>query len=486
MKKLSFIIILGLLLGGCDAVYRYLVLPDVRQEFAIFPDVAALSALNDTAYSVSQDGMSIIYNAKNWKIEIRYMSDYQLNNFEFPEESKLGEFSGNPYTFGNWIDPKLGIIPVRFSVFKVSIFNYTGTKLNYNPEATTLFTNRGDELRAYAREKKNAKNMSMEDYFTKRKGKSGVEDDVFETRMGIVRRTMFYYGKPVYKGDSREGLIVFDPVDESVQQIKIEIKNFVLSYNENNEPAEFRDLVFHFKQKEVTDEIKNNREVINAAKIDSTVGSLPIVLLKYNSLQGKVRWEQPWNPYPQSVPNLVAHAQRNTQLKLKFIQGSFDDAFQVKAPIAILFGNGLVPEFSPTFVSASAEFISNGGVIYIDNCYVKEGNNFRPTMDEYLSNLQKKLVGKMEYKRIEDNHAIFTQPTKLNALPNGYDELLPERERSYFLKGIFFNGKLAVIYSSKGYPVHWAEDLTEANTKQLDFGVNILTYALKTKQEFKK
>ncbi|MBI2417188.1 MAG: DUF4159 domain-containing protein [Ignavibacteriales bacterium] len=461
MKKLSFIIILGLLFGGCDAVYRYLVLPDVRQEYAIFPDATALAALNDTAYSVSQDGMSLIYNAKNWKIEIRYMSDYQLNNFEFPEESKLGEFSGNPYTFGNWIDPKLGITPVRFSVFKVSIFNYTGTKLNYNPEGTTMFTNRGDELRAYAREKKNAKSMSMEEYFTKRKGKSGVEDDVFETRMGIVRRTMLYYGKPVYKGDSREGLVVFDPVDESVQNIKIEIKDFVLAYNENNEPTEFRDLVYHCTQKEITD-------------------------VKYNSLQGKVRWEQPWNPYPQSVPNLVAHAQRNTQLKLKFIQGSFDDAFQVKAPIAMLFGNGLVPEFSPTFVSASAEFISNGGVIYIDNCYVKEGNNFRPTMDEYLSSLQKKLVGKMEYKRIEDTHAIYNQPNKLNELPNGYDELLPERERAYFLKGIFFNGKLAVIYSSKGYPVHWAEDFTEANTKQLDFGVNILTYALKTKQEFKK
>lgn len=486
MKKFSLILLISFIFGGCDAIYRYLILPTERQEYAIYPDMDAIATLRDSNYSVSQDGMSVIYNAKNWKIEIRYMSDYQLNNFEFPEDSKMGEYSGNPYTYGNWIDPKLGYTPTRFTVFKVSVYNYTGTKLNYNPELTTLFTNRGDELKAYAREKKNAKNMSMEEYFTKRKGKSGMEDDVFETRMGIVRRTLFYFGKPIYKGDNRDGLLVFDPVDESVNQIKIEIKKFILSYDENNEPNEFKDLVFYFKQKEVSDEAKKTREIINTAKMDSTSGALPIVLLKYNSLPGKIRWEYPWNPMPGSVPNLVAHAQRNTNLKLKFIQGSYDDAMQVKSPVAMLFGNGLIPEFSPSFVNASAEFLAAGGILYIDNCNVKEGDTFKPTMDEFLTNLQKKLIGKVEYKKIDEAHPIFNEPNSLRTLPRGYDEQLSDREQTHFLKGIYLNGKLSVIYSAKGYPLSWAEELTEANTKQLDFGVNILTYALKTKKEFKK
>ena len=158
-----------------------------------------------------------------------------------------GVYSGNPFTYGNWIDPSLGYTPRRFSVFKVTIYNYTGSKLNFDPEISLLQTDRGDNLNAYAREQKNAKYLSMEDYFKKQKGSSGVEDEIYETRMGIARRTMLYYGKPIYKGDSREGLVVYDPIVEKVEKLKISIPRFITGYDENNEPSDYIDLSFFFQ-----------------------------------------------------------------------------------------------------------------------------------------------------------------------------------------------------------------------------------------------
>jgi hypothetical protein len=110
-----------------------------------------------------------------------------------------------------------------------------------------LQTDRGDNFNAYAREQKNSKFYSMEEYYQKRKGTSGVDDEIFETRMGIARRTMLYYGKPVYKGDSRDGLIVFNPIVDDVEKLKITVKDFVTGYDENNEPSEFQDLFYSSK-----------------------------------------------------------------------------------------------------------------------------------------------------------------------------------------------------------------------------------------------
>jgi len=142
---------------GCDSVYKYIFLPPERVEYTLVPDKEAMIALQDSNYYISKNEQAVGYDARSWKIEIRYMPDYQLNTFEFPEESKAGVYSGNPYTYGNWIDPSLGYTPRRFSVFKITIYNYTSSKLNFDPELTLLQTDRGDNFNAYAREQKKCK-----------------------------------------------------------------------------------------------------------------------------------------------------------------------------------------------------------------------------------------------------------------------------------------------------------------------------------------
>lgn len=483
MRYKSLLIIALLFFSGCDSIYRYIFLPPEREEYTIVPSEDFLKSNKDTLYKLAAGSQSLVYDAKSWKFEIKYMSDYQLNNFEFPEESRAREFSGNPYTYGNWVDPETGITPRRFTVFKVTIYNYTNTKINFDPEQVILQTDRGDIFKTYAREKKNARNYSIEEYFQKLKGTSGVEDDVFETRMGIARRTMHYYGKPIYKGDSRDGLIVFDPVVESVKKLRLTVKNFILSYDENNEPNEFTDLTFTFDQRPMTDEeILAQRGVIPGRR-DSSKVILNAALIKYNSQPGQLIYENPWNPVPRSLPNIINYVGRNTKYTVRLVMGGFGESDVMDSKIAFIMGNGLIPEISSSFINSMGDYINNGGTVFMDNCFFNTDYPFKQQFEDILKSVQSHIKGKTEIKEIPINHEIFNVPYKFTDLPQGMDDFTPRiLLKADHLIGLFVDGNPRVILSTKGYPVLWAEEVSNTDiTRQLQFGVNIFTYAFKNK-----
>ena len=191
----------------------------------LVPDEQLTARSGDSRFKISADKQTVSYDAKDYKIEIKYMTDSHLNMAEFPDQSQSGLYSTNPFTYGNWVDPDLGYIPNRFTVFKVTIFNYAASKVNFDPENSFVKTDKGESYSAYGREEKNSRNQSLEAYFKRKKGTSGIDDDVFESRMGIVRRTVHYLGKPVFRGDVRDGLIVFEPLTDGVEQLKLTVKN---------------------------------------------------------------------------------------------------------------------------------------------------------------------------------------------------------------------------------------------------------------------
>jgi hypothetical protein len=93
-------IIILLLLAGCDKAYRYFLFAPSQPEFTLEPDMEMMRAFNDSSYSISRDGQSVIFDRKAYKIEVKYMSDYQLNTVEFADDSKDEEFSANPFPTG--------------------------------------------------------------------------------------------------------------------------------------------------------------------------------------------------------------------------------------------------------------------------------------------------------------------------------------------------------------------------------------------------
>lgn len=472
---------------GCDSIYRYIFLPPERIEYTLVPDREAMDALQDTNYFISKNGQVVGYDARSWKIEIRYMSDYQLNTFEFPEESKAGIFSGNPFTYGNWIDPSLGYTPRRFTVFKVTIYNYTSSKLNFDPEMTLLQTDRGDNFNAYAREQKNAKYLSIEEYFKKRKGTSGIDEEVFETRMGIARRTMLYYGKPIYKGDSRDGLVVYDPIVDKVEKLKISIPRFIIGYDENNEPSDFVSLNFFFKQVPLNKEILSKTEVI-ASTTDTTTnksqqqlsGSFRLAQVKYvddarASIFTKEKLPQikeTWDPNPKGISNLLNYIEANSSLKTKLSQVTVDELSLGDYELALLTGIGSSPMIEQSLQSF-IDFIEKGGFLVFDISTFREGMSSNAS--RYFQMISEKLKGNVSLKNLSIDHPIFNNPKKLSAIPGGYEIINPNIETTFQLRGIFLEGKLVALETGKSYSMLWDD---EQQIQALDFGLNLAAYSL--------
>lgn len=478
MKRILLLAVLLLPLAGCNTVFEYIFLPPGRTELTIVPDADAIAALADSGYSISPSGDAIVYDARTWKFEIKYVTDYQLNTFEFPQESDDFEFSSNPYTFGNWVDPELGYTPRRFSVFQVTIFNYSGAKLNYNPELSSLLSDRGDNFLAYAREKKNATNLSIEEYYQKLKGTSGSDDEIFETRMGIARRTMLYFGKPVYKGDSRDGLVVFDPLVDDVERIKIDVKKFITAYDENNEPSEFKDMVFYFKQ--VPFEKPSDTGQSDSDTTKSNKQSVKISQIIYTSQGGALTYDPPWNPAPRAMNQIVAYIDRNMPTNTRSYNGTFSDQNVKESKIAFLLANGQKPEFMSSFVSGCAEYLSSGGFLFIDNAHFKNEYPFAQYYETFLKDVQSAIGASAEIKNIPMTHEIFTVPNKFDVLPQGIDEVTPGFQKATVLRGLFIDKRLAAVLSPKGYTTLWAEQGAGYEfAGYYEFAINLFNYVLK-------
>ncbi len=488
MKKILILITMFtiILFSGCDSVYRYIFMPPERMEYMFIPDKENTAFFCDTTYKFSKDSLTIIMDKKDFKIEVKYMTDYQLNNFEFPEDSKGGFYSKNPYTYGNWIDPDGGYTPQRFTVFKVTVYNYSGSKINIEPEEAVLETDRGDRLRAYGREKKDAKYQSIEEYFLRRKGASGIDDDVFESRMGIVRRTMLTYGKPIYAGDYREGFIVFDPVDESVDRIKFTLRRFILGYNENNEPSVFSDYSFYFKKSKL-----DKNWIAGVRLFDTTIAAktvdlkreriLNIVQLQYTSSESRYQALETWNPYPESIPELVRYAKAKNQINSNFVRTNVDALDISNTDLIVLIGGFGKPDIGSVIIDKIAQAISNGSVFYMDNAFVTNDWPYYSTMTTILEYIASRLKGKTEIKRISIDHQIFKKPNHFYQLPKGYDDVNPQVGKNDIIDGLFLDGKLVAVVSNKGYVVMWHE--RSDNSEALDFGLNLLTYAMERKEK---
>jgi len=216
------------------------------------PKVAVHTQLNPIPeelgpdYSLEENG-TVVYEHPGMKVTVKYLIDDELNA-AFPEHSNKGQASTNPYTYGNWVDPELGYTPNRFTVFKVTVHNYTLPKINLNPSEALLISDRGHRLNSYVREAKEIGHLNFEEYYLARKGGSGVEENRYLERMGLVRQTLYVAGK-IFKGDMKEGFLVFDPLDTRIQKAQLVLKDFVLQYDASDWPSELVDLVFPFDRR---------------------------------------------------------------------------------------------------------------------------------------------------------------------------------------------------------------------------------------------
>lgn len=482
-------------MGGCDTVYHYVVYPPQRIEYTLVPDEDLVAGLHDSLYSVSEDKRTAIFDKKDFKVELKYLSDYHLNNVEFLEQSQSGLLSTNPFTYANWIDPQTGYTPQRFSVFKVTIYNYAGGKLNLDPENSFLITDRGDFLNSYGREEKNSRYESLEAYFKKRKGTSGVEDDIFESRMGIVRRTLLYLGKPVFRGDVRDGLLVFDPLADGVEHVKIDIREFITGYDENNQPSSFTSLAFYFKRvpfiapeakggyvagREDTSGARRKR-LIRRINPDARPAGDAAIAVKTTNV----------TPVADLLKPVDAYLAEFTNFKMSYTKTTLFSRDLKSSNILLIIGDEGKLSFTADQAKITAEFVRDGGLIIADERSSTAQSENWQTINNFLTEIGSLLGPNVTYGRIPTDHPIYSVWKRFDALPPCDIELLNVQNRivNDFLGGIFYQDRLVAVISNRGYSTAWGAfgppefRSGKDYTRHRELLSNILYYAIESKRQ---
>jgi|GEM_PF-823278 len=189
----------------------------------------------------------VSYYLEGSRIDVRYLSDQELNE-QFPDDSKDGKLSTNPYTYGNWVDPNLGYTPNRFSVFEVAVYNYTLPKMMLDPTKAVLLTDRGDLLETYTVAPV-ANRKSLEGYYRALRRISGNEYYRFAKRIGLVRSSLYSEGEIIFKGEHYRGFLAFDPLHPKVEKVQLVLKQFATNFDAFNRPTQTVDIPFHFTRK---------------------------------------------------------------------------------------------------------------------------------------------------------------------------------------------------------------------------------------------
>ena len=243
--KQKFLISLTILLPVLVVTNCFLYPPEIRYNSYLAPVLVG----SDTAYSLDEETQSFVFDIGNSSIEIRYMSESELNDL-FPDESSQGIYSTNPYTYGNWVDPDLGYTPNRFSVFEVTVINRDFAKMRVDPVEALLITDLGEEYHPYTYSVAAAKyGKSFEDYYRTIRGQSGNEYYRHVMRLGMVRGKNFGLDEMIFRGDSYFGLITFDKLRPEVNRVQLVLNDIVFRFDAFNRPADVITASFNFERK---------------------------------------------------------------------------------------------------------------------------------------------------------------------------------------------------------------------------------------------
>jgi hypothetical protein len=470
---------------SCDSVYHYVMFPTERIEYTLIPNMQLMGVQNTGTIRLGDDKQTVVYDAKDYKIEIKYITDYQLNNFEFPEQSRSGQFSTNPFTYGDWIDPDLGYVPNRFTVFKVTIYNYAGGKLNLDPENAILVTDRGDALASYGREEKGSRNYSLEAYFKRRKGTSGIDDDVFESRMGIVRRTVHYLGKPIFRGDVRDGLIVFDPLVDEVEQVKLTIKDFILGYDENNQASEFTTLNFYFAR-EKFETPKSPVKIAGRESSDET-DLFPPDVRPSGEITIAVRTTNV-SPVDQLMKPMIEYLNQETDLKAQFIKTSLQKGDLDRSNVLMIIADEGQMTLTQAHEEIAARFIQKGGFVLIDERSALAQSENWQTLNNFVTNVGVILKSDSRFGRIPSDHKMYSAWKRITMLPPVDDQLVTDdnRESRSTLWALYYKERPVIVMTNRGYAAAWGEfgppetRVGKNFTAHRELFTNIVYYGYKT------
>jgi hypothetical protein len=217
-------------------------------------------------------------------------------------------------------------------------------------------------------------------------------------------------------------------------------------------------------------------------------GFLNLYQLQYRGTKMDENGEPSWNVVPQALPALVEYAESKTKLDF-LLKGAIrlDDKLIMEVPIIYMMGSEGAPNYSTIEVKNLEKYLRNGGFLFIDDGYAARWGAFNQKARKMVEDA---LGYDAEWEKIPSNHWLFHCWEDFSGPPPGEDQVRPNpnhpvKERYNYLEGIFLNGRLAVLLSSKGYCKAWGAWPRNPpsgggpldNTRQLQFGLNVVVFA---------
>ena len=186
--------------------------------------------------TVNDDG-SITYDLDRLAITLKPMTDAELNRLLSPS----GDYSTNPYTFGDLEKPGDGFTPQRFTVFRLQVANYQYPKVLIDPMSSQIRT---ANQRQYAPLSYAELYKYYQAHWQGRTGQGRVE---FRNRTDVLKRTL-YVGNMVFSGSDEEGYIVFPLLADDVSRIEVDLQDIAVRFDYADNPVETIDLTFAFER----------------------------------------------------------------------------------------------------------------------------------------------------------------------------------------------------------------------------------------------
>ena len=236
-KKISILVAAALLLG-CG---HYLV-PGRFQPLEV---AQQQTDVQGSSMKILDDG-TVTFVQNRLEVSVRPMDDEEINR-QYPAQSTnargpADELPSNPFTYGNWIDPRTGKAPQRLSIFKITVKNYEYPKVKFDPLTVNVESANGRRYYPWG-------GYDVEEYFRRFPlAFNGLGYMRFDERRDLYNQAKYPDDEFCFSGQEVEGYVVFPKIHDDVAEIAVEIPEFGLRYNFRNEPLETINLRFHFKR----------------------------------------------------------------------------------------------------------------------------------------------------------------------------------------------------------------------------------------------
>jgi len=198
-----------------------------------------------TQMEVLDDG-TVTFHQNRLEVSVRAMTDEELNR-QFASASinsggPAEELPSNPFTYGNWEDPRPGRVPKRFSIFRINVKNYEYPKVKLDPQQVVVRSSNGRSYYPWG-------SYDVEEYFRRFPlAFNGLGYMRLNERRDIFTRGRYPDDEFCFSGQEVGGYVVFSKIHDDVEEVIVEIPALGVRYDFRSEPVETIDLSFRFKR----------------------------------------------------------------------------------------------------------------------------------------------------------------------------------------------------------------------------------------------